>query len=134
MTSTALRLVPAGAALTLLAACGSSAGGSPTATPSSPQSTGAPPTATTASTADCLKQYSGQHVDLSGTITAVMPLGGNYFVMVKDSTGTTCQLVMHTNPGAAGASVSVHDYVAYVARGNPPINRVAPADYAANDH
>jgi hypothetical protein len=133
MTSTPLRLAPAGALLALVAACGSSTtAGAPTvaAAPSSQQASASPTaTSTPAATAACPKEYKGQRVDLSGTINAVMPLGGNYIIVVKDSAGQTCQLITHANPGAQGASVSVHDYVAYVAPGNPPISRVAPADY-----
>lgn len=54
--------------------------------------------------------------------------------VVKDNRGRTCQLVTPVHPGSVGASVSVSGYVAYVSPGTPPINRIATAAYAANDH
>jgi hypothetical protein len=87
-----------------------------------------------ARTADCPTQHTGQHINLTGRITAVMMIGGSFFSEVKNSHGTQCELVTHSNPGAVGATVSVQDYVAYVSPGDPPQYRIAPADYAANDH
>jgi hypothetical protein len=111
-----------------LAACGASAPA--TLAPSTAVSATSQPAAVN----PCPKTYTGQRVDLSGTVESSLAIGGNYIAIVKDGNGQTCQLVTHTNPGQAGATVAVQNYVAYVSPGTPPISRIAPGDYAATDH
>lgn len=92
------------------------------------------PTSMPAVAANCPQTYTGQKVDLTGTITATFAVGGNFFSVIKDGNGQTCQLVTATNPGQVGALIAVHGLVGYVSPGSPPINRIAFAAYAAGDH
>jgi hypothetical protein len=118
-----------------LAACGSTTS-APTATVSATptaQPGGSAVTNPIAATNLCPATFTGQKVSLTGTIVTSLAIGGNFFSVVKDGNGQTCQLVTSTNPGATGATITVTDFVAYVSPGTPPISRIASAAYAAND-
>jgi hypothetical protein len=86
-----------------------------------------------AATNVCPATFTGQKVTVTGTVVQSLAIGGNFISVVKDGNGQTCQLVTASDPGRAGASITVTDYVAYVSPGTPPITRIASAAYAATD-
>ena len=49
----------------------------------------------------CPQTYAGQRVNLKGTVTAVLAIGGYFLTIARDSTGQTCQLVMPSKPRRA---------------------------------
>ena len=79
----------------------------------------------------CPQTYPGQRVNLKGTVTAVLAIGGYFLTIARDSTGQTCQLVMPSNPGTPGASISLQGFVAFVSPGTPPVSSSAPVYVAA---
>ena len=119
-----------------LAACGSTTlaptatvAATPTARP-----TGSAATSPVPATNLCPTTFTGQKVSLTATVVQSFAIGGNFISAVKDGNGQTCELVTSTNPGATGTTITVTDFVAYVAPGTPPIKRIASAAFAANDH
>ncbi len=127
-----LRTIPLLAAAGAVSACGAASSTSVSTSPIAAASTQAASTSPP-QVSGCPRQFTGQTVTVTGTVTLSLVIGANWDVALTDAQGGTCQIVTNTDPGANGSHAVYTNYVAYVSPGTPPINRVAFATYAATD-